>query len=403
MADGHQHHQRVLTGRRGRRVDAGRGMHINAGLGGQRVITEDPVERGSIVACQEHIVGTDLRIRLVHAPVEHQCRAGVLQLPQAVRLPLIVQKLAIDVREVGVSDDHVGRVTLAVRQTDARGPAAVDLDGRNRGIEVEASPMLLGERLQRLGHTVHTPGGEPHAIGQLGVLEQGVGGRGIEWAEPQVHVLEGEGCLEPRVVEVVADVRVVMLERLELEEQGKVGRAEVLGQAAEVTPDKPLERKAVVQLALGQVAQKAAEAPRLDRLEARLHLEDVGRQLEAGPVAKTDAVGRIDAPQVELIRHLRSEGSVGLLKDLRHQEQGGANVEAMAVPNQLIAAAAGCRIGFEHRHGVALASQPSRRGQAADARAHDDGRSLFAHCSLRRMPQLTTSGELSSSLCPCKP
>ena len=84
---------------------------------------------------------------------------------------------------------------------------------------MKRTPWLLGYLHQALDYAIHPAHREPYAAGKLGVLEQRVGGGSIEGAETQVHILEGEGRLQVRVMEVVADVGVMPDQRLEVEDR----------------------------------------------------------------------------------------------------------------------------------------------------------------------------------------
>ena len=96
-----------------------------------------------------------------------------------------------------------------------------------------------------------------------------------------------------------------------------------------------------MQVALGQVAQEAVEAARLDRLELRLHEVDVGVQGDLRAIVEADAVGRVDAAQIEMVLHALAERLVRLCENLRHQEEGGADIEAVPIAHDLVAATAG--------------------------------------------------------------
>jgi len=71
------------------------------------------------------------------------------------------------------------------------------------GVDDLEDPLRPG---QRLDHAVHSPHGKPHAIGELGVLHQGVGCWCLEWAEPHIQIMKGEGDLQARVLEVSVDI-----------------------------------------------------------------------------------------------------------------------------------------------------------------------------------------------------
>src|SRR5579864_4887597 len=88
MPDGDEHHQGVFSYWCRRWIGTGRRMYIEARLVWEQVISEDALETGAVVTGQEHVMGAKLRIDLVNSPVEHDSRAGVMQVIQMMRLSL---------------------------------------------------------------------------------------------------------------------------------------------------------------------------------------------------------------------------------------------------------------------------------------------------------------------------
>ena len=176
---------------------------------------------------------------------------------QAPRQPVGGQQLGVDVRQIRVGDNHVGAEDRPVLEPHARGAAVGHLDPRDRRAEDKARALRLGDGHQALDHSVQPPHREPDAPGKLRILQERIGGGRLEGAEPQVHVLEGEGGLQVRRVEVVADVGVMADQWLEIPDQLQVGRVEVVPGVIKVAADEPGERKVIVPVPLLQIAQQA--------------------------------------------------------------------------------------------------------------------------------------------------
>ena len=218
------------------------------------------------------------------------------------------------------------------------------------------------------------PLGEPHPVGKLGVLEEGESGRGLVRAEAKVHILERKGGLEARVAEVARRVGRMPGERLHLEHEGQIARAEVGEGGREVAPHEAAQGDVEVAVALLQEAEEAPKRSRLDALELLLHARQIGRQIERSTVVKMDPVGRIEAGEVEVVLHPLAQRRVGVAEHLRHQEKGGAGVECVVALPQLGSATARGRTLLDNRYFVACAGQPARRRQPTNAGSDNYGR-----------------------------
>ena len=70
-------------------------------------------------------MGIELRINAIHAPVEHERRAGVLQVLQSFGLGAIartrfIEQAAVNVGQVGIGDNKLSTELGTILQPDAR-------------------------------------------------------------------------------------------------------------------------------------------------------------------------------------------------------------------------------------------------------------------------------------------
>ena len=106
--------------------------------------------------------------------------------------------------------------------------------------------------------------------------------------------------------------------------------------------------------ALGNVIEKTRKGGLLDLFQLLLHFADIGGQFKLQAIVEVDFVSWIDATQIDVVAHLFTQGSKGLLPNFGHQEQGRANIEAMAFTHNLVCAPTGGFVLFEHGHTVSV-------------------------------------------------
>ena len=104
-----------------RRPAAGRSVSpgaskLRTGVGPLPDVVEDLVEGSLVIAGQEDIVVTDLRVLLVHAPVKHDRGAGIELFVQFFGRDRIGQQFLVDIRQVCVSDEDIGFERFPVLQ-----------------------------------------------------------------------------------------------------------------------------------------------------------------------------------------------------------------------------------------------------------------------------------------------
>jgi hypothetical protein len=74
----------------------------------QSVIVEDLVEGSLVIAAEKNIVMRDLRIFLIHTPIEHDGGAGVEFFVELLCFGAVGQQLIVDVRQVCIADKNIG-------------------------------------------------------------------------------------------------------------------------------------------------------------------------------------------------------------------------------------------------------------------------------------------------------
>ena len=107
MTDRNEHVYRFLSFGCGGFVGARRRMDVEGWYIRQGVIVEDLVERGLVIAAEKHIMMRDLWILLVHAPVEHDRRAGVKFVFELAGFLIFGEQFLIDIRKVCIADENI--------------------------------------------------------------------------------------------------------------------------------------------------------------------------------------------------------------------------------------------------------------------------------------------------------
>src|SRR6476620_4364270 len=105
----------------------------------------------------------------------------------------------------------------------------------------------------------------------------------------------------------------------------------------EIAADELVHGKPVVPAAFLQEAEQAAEAARLDPFQLLLQAIQIARKGDFRPIGEVDGVGRVYAPQIEVVLHPFTESLICLAEDLRHEEQRRADVKAVPVSCKLSA------------------------------------------------------------------
>src|SRR5258708_7026085 len=95
-------------------------------------------------------------------------------------------------------------------------------------------------------------------------------------------------------------------------------------------------------------------------------------------------IGRIDTPQIEKFLCRRAQGSEFSLINVRHDQQGWAGVEVMAVAAKTVTAPTRPLVFFEHGHVDTALSQMGRCRNAANPRPNNN-RPLCFHILLPRL------------------
>src|SRR5215207_2558259 len=131
---------------------------------------------------------------------------------------------------------------------------------------------------------------------------------------------------------------------------------------------------------LRNVIQKTRKSSLLNLLKLSLHFANIRGQLQFQAIVKVDLVGWINTLEFKMIAHLFTERSKALLPNFRHEKQCRADIKAVAILHDLIAASTWAVVLFQHGYIVAVFSKPGRGGDSANSSA-DHNSSLFVHLS----------------------
>ncbi len=123
--------------------------------------------------------------------------------------------MTVYVWKIGVCNDDVCFQQPAIYQSYTAHAVVLGLNLLNRCIKQKIRPPTFRDFLEHFHHPVHAPHGIPNTIRQLSVLHHGEGCWCLEGAQPKVQILERESRLEIRIVEIPADIPVVVDERFE--------------------------------------------------------------------------------------------------------------------------------------------------------------------------------------------
>ena len=149
----------------------------------------------------------------------------------------------------------------------------------------------------------------------------------------------------------------------------------VVGDGAEL-----LEAELVALLRLGDETFVAGQVGRADAADLLAVGRGVVAVVEVRAVVEADAIERAHRHQRHVVGEAPAAQRPQLFQHEGRGDDGRAGVEGEAVLLPDTGAAAGLLELFQHRDAVALAAEPHRRGQAAEAAADDDG----TWCARRR-------------------
>ena len=335
----HQQVQRGMAGRRHGRVDDAGVVQIEAGLVGQDAglqLADVPL----IALGQHHRVMRKLRVGSLDAEIEHEGRTRIARgldlLVGPARPQLLRHQLRHGMREIGVDDHRVGRMVNAAHAQPGR-PLALEgnvLDGR---IEAELDPQPLGDA----GHC-----GRDAAAAALDVpdpmlifeeAEDGEEAGAAERRHPQVFGLEGEGEPHQRMAEMPAEILVDRGMRPQQRQAFQHLRME----EAEDRLERLLQDRAEdVQLGavLGDEGAEALGIGRAELGDLGFHPHRVGGGVDAlRRTFEEQPIQRVDADQLRLVLQPRADALEDLGDDAGIEEEGRAEVEAIAFRRHLCA------------------------------------------------------------------
>ena len=290
MARGDERDDGVAAVGGGGGVDAAGHVDVEAGLAGQVLALEDGVEGLAVLVREEDVVGLQLGALAVDGPVERDGAAGAglaaqrLAVPRRVGVVVVVllllrEQVAVRVYQVRVDDDDV-RLEDFARALDLDAAHGGAVGSRHDLLHGRVEPVLDAEALahahERVEHGVEPAPRVPDALGQLGVLQQGVGGGGLEGGHAHVHGGEGEDAAEALGPEVLAGAAPDGVEGVDAEARGDEPEGEHVPEAGEVLVQNVAHAELVVVVGLAQPGQVAAEAVlALPALDLGFHAREV--------------------------------------------------------------------------------------------------------------------------------
>src|SRR6185436_9647660 len=176
-------------------------------------------------------------------------------------------------------------------------------------------------------------------------------------AQSQIHVLEGERGFEAFVLEEAARIGVMFLECLELEQEGQVPEREIFENVVKIATNKFFQRHFVMLASLRNVIQETCKCRLLDLFELGLHIADIRGELQLQAIVKVDLVGGVNALELQVIAQSFAERREGLLPDLGHEEQRRTDIEAVPIPENLVAASPRREFLFQYGYIISIFSQ----------------------------------------------
>ena len=375
--------ERAAAIRRERRVDARWIAGVDRGILAPAAALGDVLEvLGVGLAGVDRVVGqVD---GAVEAQVEHDRAAGVaLGVERGILLVAAAQVGGHEVLHrpgrVGVDDDLAVAVLDAIDHHAAHLAAiegqAVD---RRRGVDAHAHAAC------DVGHGLHeriaAARGVPDAVLVLDERQDAEEARALERAHAQVLALEAEREPHERVAEVLAQVRVQRLPRLDARcDLDAVERQQVV----EPTHGRLEDRRHRRELA-AVVVEEAAEGDAVTGaacLELRDHAGHVLRGVDlhgrSARLAVEQPVHRVEAGELGVIVQGVTGGPDDLLEHVRHHEERGAAVPVEPVLAQAARAPTDTVMGLVDGH-LEAAGRQQQRGSQSSRACPDDGDGTFS-------------------------
>ncbi len=166
---------------------------------------------------------------------------------------------------------------------------------------------------------------------QLSVRHHREGRWGIEGAQPHIHILEGESCLQTRVIKVLRHIGVVLHQRLHLQEKGDIARLEKIAGFAEIRINQFLDAQLIVAATFIHVALETLKAALLEGFQLISQALHIRCQPELAAIIEDEMISRVDGQQVQRFVQGGAQGRKLFFVKQAHDHQGRACVEVMPI------------------------------------------------------------------------
>ena len=125
----------------------------------------------------------DLRIFLVHAPVEHDRGAGVELVVQLLCFVVFGEQFLVNIGKVRIANEYIcSELAAILSKTHFDHFHLINIDLLHRRVVDEFHAKLFCDLDQCLNARIHPAHRIPDTFSQLRILQQGVGGRRVVWA-----------------------------------------------------------------------------------------------------------------------------------------------------------------------------------------------------------------------------
>ena len=130
------------------------------------------------------------------------------------------------------------------------------------------------------------------------------------------------------------------------------------------------------------VAQHSLKAAWFKRVKLVLHGLHIGGQSQPAAIVKHQVIGGVNPLQLELLKQRSPQCGEFFLKQLAHNQQGGAGVKHMPVSGEMVAASSGAIILFDYCHLETVFGQVNGRAHAANTGANNENLFRFQNFPL---------------------
>ena len=179
-----QHIKAVAASWRKAGVGGGGAVKVERKIFGQNFVVKDVSQQLAITFAQPNGVVRNVRVLPGRAEVQnkqtHRIFGGGKFQTRRRRLVFGLDHGLVQMRRVGIGDDHIGLHRSAVLQGDAGRHARLNVDAAHRCVQLHRDALPLHQTAERAGNGPRSTHCKVHAVGTLQIMDEAVDAGGVK-------------------------------------------------------------------------------------------------------------------------------------------------------------------------------------------------------------------------------